>query len=123
MQPHWTSTSNLTSTSVSSLGVDPSAYSTRLCKEMRRFVDSGGSLHARDVLHRGWAVTQNARVQGSTTACVLTLDRNNFVNSVNVGDSGFLVVRDGECVTVDLEPLRAEATARQAFMLDRVGRA
>ena len=81
-----------------SLGVDPSAYSTRLCKEMRAFVDAGGSPGARAVLQRGWSVTQAAQVQGSTTACVLTIDDEHHVNTVNVGDSGFLVVRDGELV-------------------------
>jgi protein phosphatase PTC7 len=78
-----------------SLGVDPSAYSTRLTKEMRAYVDRGGNPGAHEVLHHGWVVTQAARVQGSTTACVLTLDRDNFVNTINVGDSGFLVIRDG----------------------------
>lgn len=34
---------------------------------------------------------------------------------------GRVVVRDGACVTVDIAPLRAEAAARQAFMLDQVG--
>jgi protein phosphatase PTC7 len=78
-----------------SLGVDPSAYSTRLTKEMRAYVDRGGHPGAHEVLHHGWCVTQAARVQGSTTACVLTLDGDNLVNTVNVGDSGFLVFRDG----------------------------
>jgi 5-methylthioadenosine/S-adenosylhomocysteine deaminase len=34
---------------------------------------------------------------------------------------GRVVVRDRACVTVDLAPLRAEAAARQRFMLDQVG--
>jgi 5-methylthioadenosine/S-adenosylhomocysteine deaminase len=35
---------------------------------------------------------------------------------------GRIVVRDGVCTTVDVEPLRAEAAARQRVMLDRAGR-
>jgi 5-methylthioadenosine/S-adenosylhomocysteine deaminase len=34
---------------------------------------------------------------------------------------GRVVVRDGECITVDVAGLRAEAADRQAFMLDQVG--
>ena len=34
---------------------------------------------------------------------------------------GRVVVRDGRCITIDIEPLRVEAADRQAFMLDQVG--
>ncbi|XP_067639066.1 protein phosphatase PTC7 homolog isoform X3 [Eurosta solidaginis] len=43
--------------------------------------------------------TTNADVLGSSTACVLVLNReNSTVYTANIGDSGFMVVREGEII-------------------------
>jgi len=45
------------------------------------------------------ASTQNADVIGSSTACVLILNReNSTVYTANIGDSGFIVVRKGQII-------------------------
>ncbi|KAL5729224.1 protein-serine/threonine phosphatase [Ranunculus cassubicifolius] len=39
----------------------------------------------------------NTNARGSTTACLITL-KDQKLNALNIGDSGFRVLRDGECI-------------------------
>uniref|UniRef100_A0A7S1VSM4 PPM-type phosphatase domain-containing protein n=1 Tax=Sexangularia sp. CB-2014 TaxID=1486929 RepID=A0A7S1VSM4_9EUKA len=97
-----------------SMGVDPAAYSTKLTRDMRLlFATRAGRSAARSkgkhlaysLLQTAWERTQRARIQGSTTAVVCVLEEPTDPNApgavlstVNLGDSGFLVLRNGNLV-------------------------
>jgi protein phosphatase PTC7 len=97
-----------------SMGVDPAAYSTKLTRDMRllfatragRAAVRGKGKHlAFSLLQSAWERTQRARIQGSTTAVVCVLEEPTdptapgaILSTVNLGDSGFLVLRGGKLV-------------------------
>ncbi|XP_073131791.1 probable protein phosphatase 2C 80 isoform X4 [Henckelia pumila] len=79
-------------------GVDAGEYARKL---MSNFfvvlgnyptVESNHNLNLKRILNEAYSKT---KVPGSSTACILTL-KNHSLHAVNVGDSGFLLLRDGE---------------------------
>jgi len=96
-------------------GVNPAEYSKMLMKTAQQFLEGGiedpgaatvddgedgqgvvqmrSSVEALNVAHR------LTRKPGSATACILRLDQSlGELEACNLGDSGFIVVRDGEIV-------------------------
>jgi len=77
------------------LGVDPSIYSNSLMRHAKDIVDKKGVTDPLDVLTHAYENTQD--ISGSSTACVVALEFDELA-TLNVGDSGFMVIRDGEIV-------------------------
>ncbi|XP_073284898.1 probable protein phosphatase 2C 80 isoform X2 [Primulina huaijiensis] len=79
-------------------GVDAGEYARKLMSNF--FVvlgnypieESNHNFNLKHILNEAYLKT---KVPGSSTACILTL-KNNSLHAVNVGDSGFLLLRDGE---------------------------
>ncbi|XP_019158815.1 PREDICTED: probable protein phosphatase 2C 55 [Ipomoea nil] len=82
----------------SQIGIDAGEYSRALMSNaeisVRYQVENTGSVNPTRALHDAFC---NTVAEGSSTACVLTLV-NGSVEAVNVGDSGFVVVRGGAVV-------------------------
>ena len=84
-------------------GVDPGDYSRTLMRSACDYFDAGQSKRPAD--NREWEETvrgaiavahQKTRMPGSSTACVLALNaRDKYISAANLGDSGFIVVRNG----------------------------
>ena len=84
-------------------GVDPGQFSTGLMKSCERLVKAGyiKSNAPAKLLAQGFKEMQEYKQQiiGSSTACVMMLShRDQMLYTANIGDSGFLVVRDGKIV-------------------------
>lgn len=88
-------------------GVDPGDYSRGLMRVACDFFESGEA-DTKPADSREWEETMRAamgaahrktRVPGSSTACVLGLNAaEKYVSAANLGDSGFIVVRNGTVV-------------------------
>ncbi|XP_060188624.1 probable protein phosphatase 2C 55 [Lycium barbarum] len=76
-------------------GIDSGEYSRQLVKNAELSIhkqkERGNKIHPMKVLNEAYF---NTKSQGSSTACILTLTCD-IVHAVNVGDSGFVVIRDG----------------------------
>ncbi|KRZ17573.1 Protein phosphatase PTC7 -like protein [Trichinella zimbabwensis] len=99
-------------------GVDPSRFSRRLMASCARLVREGRFIAHRpaqllaasyqEVTRGAWAPSSGGGggggsperpLNGSSTACIVILDRRSSeVHTANLGDSGFLVVRQGRVV-------------------------
>lgn len=84
-------------------GVDPGQFSSSLMKSCDRLVKAGvfTSNAPAKLLANGFKEMQEYKQQiiGSSTACVMMLShRDQMLYTANIGDSGFLVVRDGKIV-------------------------
>lgn len=84
-------------------GVDPSLFSSTLMKTCERIVLSGRfnpQSPAGIIAASYYELLENKEsIIGSSTACVLVLNRSNStVYTANIGDSGFLIVRQGQIV-------------------------
>jgi hypothetical protein len=67
------------------------------CSEL--FVSSADITDARDLLLKAYDVVQDKTCFGSCTSCVVALDHSSGVlSAVNIGDSGYCVMRDGAIV-------------------------
>lgn len=89
-------------------GIDPGHFSASLMQTCERLVLSGGFSCSEPsvVLARSYYELQECKqpVVGSSTACVVILDRREGrLYAANIGDSGFLVVRGGRVVHRSLE--------------------
>jgi protein phosphatase PTC7 len=73
-------------------GVDPAVYSRSLASECAAAHKQTGSRSPKELLERAWLNSQ--RITGSSTACCVTL-HGSTLRGANVGDSGFMVVRQG----------------------------
>lgn len=73
-------------------GIDAGIYARKLMEEAKKAADAGADPKA--ILKHAHI---NTRVQGSSTACIMVLDKTTF-HAANLGDSGFLIVRDGKLV-------------------------
>uniref|UniRef100_A0A1I7TM84 Protein phosphatase n=1 Tax=Caenorhabditis tropicalis TaxID=1561998 RepID=A0A1I7TM84_9PELO len=86
-------------------GIDPSAFSRRLMKECEKRVQ-GGEFDPKkpesllDFAFR--ASAESPRPVGSSTACVLVVHQEKLY-SANLGDSGFMVVRNGKIISKSRE--------------------
>jgi protein phosphatase PTC7 len=80
----------------SDVGVDAGEYSRLLMAEAKLLAEETqpSQLAPRLILK---AAHQRTTVRGSSTACILALE-GDHLHSANLGDSGFLIVRNGEVV-------------------------
>ncbi|KAG6623881.1 phosphatase PTC7 family protein [Phytophthora cinnamomi] len=73
-----------------------------------------------EVLHAAWSTVLQKQIVGSSTACVLALDpEQGELHGVNLGDSGFLIIRDK---TSDLETARLRGTLDGSLMRKIINR-
>ncbi|ETM00488.1 hypothetical protein F442_02980 [Phytophthora nicotianae P10297] len=73
-----------------------------------------------EVLHAAWSTVLQKEIVGSSTACVLALDpEQGELHGVNLGDSGFLIIRDK---TSDLETARLRGTLDGSLMRKIINR-
>uniref|UniRef100_T1H5W3 Protein phosphatase n=1 Tax=Megaselia scalaris TaxID=36166 RepID=T1H5W3_MEGSC len=84
-------------------GIDPGEFSSFLMKTCERLVHCVNFNPQRPVNLLSYSycelLEQKKPILGSSTACVLILNReNSTVYTANIGDSGFMVVRQGEIV-------------------------
>lgn len=77
-----------------SIGVDAGLYSKELARLTAAYVDRQGSAAVVDALK---SAKDNNRAIGSSTACVIGLNDDKLVG-VNLGDSGLIVIRNGNVV-------------------------
>ncbi|EAL67260.1 protein phosphatase 2C-related protein [Dictyostelium discoideum AX4] len=79
------------------VGIDPSEYSNTLMKGSKIGADS--QKVERDpliIMEQGYQYAQD--VKGSSTCCIVVLSATNNILSANLGDSGFLVIRNNEVI-------------------------
>lgn len=86
-----------------SYGIDPGEFSSFLMKTCERLVHCGNFNPQRPVSLLAYSycelLEQKKPILGSSTACVLVLNREtSTVYTANIGDSGFIVVRKGEII-------------------------
>jgi len=84
-------------------GVDPGLFSNNLMRNCERLVKAGifVSNQPKALLEQGFREMQENKQQiiGSSTACLMMLSHTDLkLYTTNIGDSGFLVVRQGEVV-------------------------
>merc|ERR1719166_96997 len=84
-------------------GVDPGLFSNNLMRNCERLVKAGifASNQPKALLEQGFREMQENKQQiiGSSTACLMMLSHTDLkLYTTNIGDSGFLVVRQGEVV-------------------------
>ncbi|KAI3761191.1 hypothetical protein L1987_51602 [Smallanthus sonchifolius] len=75
------------------LGIDAGKYARELMSNSVSAVQAGpkGSVDPARVLDKAYT---NTKAKGSSTACIIALT-NQGLNAINLGDSGFIIVRDG----------------------------
>ncbi|KJH47773.1 protein phosphatase 2C [Dictyocaulus viviparus] len=81
-------------------GIDPSEFSRKLMRECEKRVSSGDfdPRKPEALLEKAFKATAEApRPVGSSTACVLVIHQQ-MLYSANLGDSGFMVIRDGRVI-------------------------
>ncbi|KAJ1350639.1 hypothetical protein KIN20_006472 [Parelaphostrongylus tenuis] len=81
-------------------GIDPSEFSRKLMRECEKRVASGDfdPRKPETLLEKAFKATAEApRPVGSSTACVLVVHQE-MLYSANLGDSGFMVVRNGRVI-------------------------
>ncbi|KAM7524460.1 hypothetical protein LguiA_014362 [Lonicera macranthoides] len=73
-------------------GVDAGVYARELMAKshMATYSEANATVDPKRVLEEAF---KNTKAQGSSTACILALN-NNILRAVNVGDSGFMVIRN-----------------------------
>ncbi|KAJ9695462.1 hypothetical protein PVL29_010773 [Vitis rotundifolia] len=78
-------------------GVDAGKYARELMENcvLTLYGENKGAVNPMVVLNKAYFDT---KAPGSSTACIITLTRDNYLHAVNVGDSGFMLFRDGEMV-------------------------
>ena len=88
-------------------GINPAEYSQGLMDEAKRYFeeetdiidDSGSSVQDQTTLGALTRAHQRTRKPGSATACILKIDSDSgALEASNLGDSGFLVIRNGHVV-------------------------
>ena len=80
-------------------GVDAGEYSRELMQHAKDYVESTLSRDPHETLDRAY---EAVRSQGSTTACIVSLD-GKTIRVSNIGDSGLLLFRYVQCDTEDNE--------------------
>ncbi|CAG9561900.1 unnamed protein product [Danaus chrysippus] len=84
-------------------GIDPGEFSSYLMRTCERLVRMGHFKMSEpgDLLAKSYyeLLEHKKPILGSSTACVMILDRNeSIMRAANIGDSGFMVVRGGRVV-------------------------
>ncbi|KAG9154237.1 hypothetical protein Leryth_000706 [Lithospermum erythrorhizon] len=76
-------------------GVDAGVYARELmANSMITILDQDNYLDPKNILEKAYSMT---KAKGSSTACIITLCGNSL-HAANVGDSRFLVIRDGSVI-------------------------
>ncbi|XP_027102867.2 probable protein phosphatase 2C 55 [Coffea arabica] len=78
-------------------GIDSGEYSRELMKNTVKYIEQQsqvGPVDPKRALHQAFAI---AKAKGSSTACILAL-HNDCLHAVNVGDSGFVHIRNGRII-------------------------
>eukprot|EP00746_Dinoflagellata_sp_MGD_P164046 gnl/MRDRNA2_/MRDRNA2_92459_c0_seq1.p1 gnl/MRDRNA2_/MRDRNA2_92459_c0~~gnl/MRDRNA2_/MRDRNA2_92459_c0_seq1.p1 ORF type:complete len:406 (+),score=61.04 gnl/MRDRNA2_/MRDRNA2_92459_c0_seq1:107-1324(+) len=81
----------------SELGVDPGLYSKLLMQNAKVAADEMQDYNKTTPFQIMQIAHNKTDIQGSSTACVLVL-QNDKLHAANVGDSGFLVIREGSMI-------------------------
>lgn len=77
------------------IGVDPSKYSNELCENVKREYLLFGHKYNYNPKTIFVEAAKKTESQGSSTFCMCALDfEKNYLHTVNMGDSGYMVVRD-----------------------------
>lgn len=80
-------------------GIDSGAFARALMKGAQQEAVVAEEACVTTLLQKGMDLVNMRAVQGSATACILALDRERGVlHSINLGDSGYLIVRNGEAI-------------------------
>lgn len=79
----------------SEMGIDPGIYSTSLARESDAAYEVHGAEDPRLLMEKAWLNSQH--ITGSSTACCITVVENKL-RAANLGDSGFILVREGSIV-------------------------
>ncbi|KAL3522295.1 hypothetical protein ACH5RR_015129 [Cinchona calisaya] len=79
-------------------GIDSGIYARELMDNAVFLIQEkqpeNGAVNPKKVLNEAFL---NTEAKGASTACIIKL-KDNFLHAVNLGDSGFLVIRDGKIV-------------------------
>ncbi|GKU94572.1 hypothetical protein SLEP1_g8043 [Rubroshorea leprosula] len=75
------------------VGIDAGKFARKLMSNSRAAIqdESKGSINPARVLEKAYSRT---KAEGSSTACIMVL-KNEGIHAINLGDSGFIVIRDG----------------------------
>jgi len=77
------------------IGVDPSKYSNELCNNIKREYLTYGHKYNYNPKSIFIEAAKKTISQGSSTFCMCTLDfEKNYLHTVNMGDSGYMIIRD-----------------------------
>jgi len=74
-------------------GIDPSLYSKNLCDNIFEYYKSFKSLSLKEIFIKA---CENIKHRGSSTctiATIITKDNKNYIQGLNIGDSGYLILR------------------------------
>ncbi|CAJ0575423.1 unnamed protein product, partial [Mesorhabditis spiculigera] len=89
-------------------GVDPSLFSSRLMFECKQVAETGAFEPTRPqmILDKAFTALKAAakEILGSSTACLAVIHDDAF-HAANLGDSGFIIVRDGKILCQSKEQL------------------
>ncbi|XVE58091.1 hypothetical protein DITRI_Ditri04bG0142600 [Diplodiscus trichospermus] len=81
----------------SSQGVDAGLYARELMNNslLAILTQPGRQVDPMKVLNEAFRKT---KAEGSSTACIITLQEGNILHAVNMGDSGFMLIRQGAAI-------------------------
>jgi protein phosphatase PTC7 len=77
------------------LGVNARDFSYRLMSNCKKVADAGVLTNPLEILKEGFNLTNKQHIQGSCTACVGVIRKENsnlFLDAINLGDSGLMVL-------------------------------
>ncbi len=77
------------------MGIDPSKYSNELCENVKREYLLFGHKYDYNPKTIFVEAAKKTQSQGSSTFCMCSLDfEKNYLHTINMGDSGYMVIRD-----------------------------
>ncbi|XP_076801420.1 protein phosphatase PTC7 homolog [Clavelina lepadiformis] len=102
-------------------GIDPSQFSKKLMEACEMLVKTGRFVpnQPSELLASGYKelLEDKAPLAGSSTACIVILDRTKqTLHTANLGDSGFMIVRQGEVIHRSTEQQHTFNTPYQLSM-------
>lgn len=81
----------------SELGTDPAVYSTSLLENIKNYLDENKNASLYNALRFGHKQNFEKNIEGSCTVCLAQIKDGNLF-TLNLGDSGFAVFRNGEFI-------------------------
>lgn len=77
------------------MGIDPSLYSNELCENVKKEYLTNGHKHNYNPKSIFCSAAKRVMAKGSSTFCMCTLDFDKkYLHTVNLGDSGYMIIRD-----------------------------